>query len=154
MNILATLHPPDKDYGHMKIDEPKTPYSYACDDSDESSVSQLDPDTLLRKVREGRVRGDSIEEGDEEDEDLTEEERKLRREFEMKRKAHYNEYHAVKLARQLLAEEGDLDDDDEGEGDDAAKCDPDSAPNGSKPANEEEPANEAGSGESASGSQL
>ena len=51
--------------------------------------------------------------GDEEDLALlTPEERERRKSFEQKRKAHYNEFYAIKMARQLMEEENDEDEED------------------------------------------
>lgn len=111
MNIIETLHPPDKDYGHMKIDEPKTPYNYlAADQVDGLNIAELE-----EKIKSGAglppkalLGQDSSD--DEDDADLTPEERAKKREFENRRKKHYNEFYAVKLARKLLEEEEDDDD--------------------------------------------
>lgn len=128
MNILATHHPPDKDYGHMKIDEPPTPYSKSSDvedddeDEDEdksaggSGMGDILPEDIANRLAETqRPRATSFSEGDEssEDENETEEDRAKKSQFEQKRKLHYNEFQAVKLAKQLMEEEEEEDEEDE-----------------------------------------
>uniref|UniRef100_A0A8C6XHV4 Protein phosphatase inhibitor 2 n=1 Tax=Naja naja TaxID=35670 RepID=A0A8C6XHV4_NAJNA len=118
MNILATYHPAGKDYGLMKIDEPSTPYHSlkeedAGSDAEDSPVPMAD---VLAKKLAAAAQGqgpkilarqdDSSDEEEEDDEvDLTPEELEKKRQFEMKRKMHYNEAQNIKLARQLIAKE-------------------------------------------------
>lgn len=113
LNVLQTYHPPDKDYGHMKVDEPKTPYNYV----EEGDVDQLDAELLAEKLLDvaADFRLEEEESSEEEEEELSEEQKKRKLEFERRRKAHYNEFEAIKLARKLIEEEQeDEDDDDEG----------------------------------------
>lgn len=121
MNILATYHPADKDYGLMKIDEPSTPYhSMVGDDDDVLSDSEtnetITPALLAKKLAaaegsELKYRVHDQESSEDEDSDLSPEEREKKRQFEMKRKLHYNEGLNIKLARQLISK--DLNEDEE-----------------------------------------
>ena len=138
MNILATHHPADKDYGHMKIDEPKTPY-HGLSDGEEESLSTIgtrprrvslvncpvDPQELSKGIANASSSEASsstgslklIEPGsgpeDEEDEsEMTEEQIAHKREFEKKRKMHYNEGNALRNALAASNDDGEEDEEE------------------------------------------
>ncbi|XP_026806029.1 protein phosphatase inhibitor 2-like [Rhopalosiphum maidis] len=116
MNILKTLHPPDKDYGHMKVDEPKTPYEREINEDDDEMDGGVNAEELRKKIEEGgRRRSSSFQSEEEPDsEDESPEDKITREVFEKKRKQHYNEFQTAKiLAKQMMDEDEDEDEDDD-----------------------------------------
>jgi len=109
----------------MKIDEPKTPYTYHSDSECEEGATErvrrvslsehkdgLDPQKLSDRLQNntaGDPRCTTMHSESEEDESETEEQRAKRKAFELKRKKHYNEFQAVKLAKQLLQDDDEKD---------------------------------------------
>ncbi|CDQ86003.1 unnamed protein product [Oncorhynchus mykiss] len=112
MNILATYHPVDKDYGMMKIDEPSTPYNRMVEDEgahsdSEGNVPNVDDLATKLAAAEGKEpRFMREEESSEEEEDeLTPEDQAKKKQFQIMRKMHYNEGLNIRMARQLIANE-------------------------------------------------
>ncbi|XP_072668182.1 protein phosphatase inhibitor 2 isoform X5 [Canis lupus baileyi] len=86
--------------------------------SDSETTETLTPDILAKKLAaaegsEPKYRVHERESSEDEDSDLSPEEQEKKRQFEMKRKLHYNEGLNIKLARQLISK--DLHDEEEDE---------------------------------------
>lgn len=93
MNIIETFHPANKDYGHMKVNEPKTPFSEPAD-GDLEPTDELDANILAAKLAASMNKPPKCVESSSSDEDMEEPEdvRERRVDFEKKRKMHYNEF--------------------------------------------------------------
>lgn len=128
-NIQQTLHPDDKDYGFIKIEEPPTPYNRNDDDAsnseDEANNDSLRQIDLLEKVSrqlkeppvaiedekiEKLLGGNDLNQFDTDEQSMDTQEplpstSKTPTSFELKRKRHYNEFQAMRIAKKLLDEE-------------------------------------------------
>ncbi|VDD76487.1 unnamed protein product [Mesocestoides corti] len=111
MNLMATYHPADKDYGHMKVDEPPTPYNFEYNAPKESNQG-VSPEALASKLAAASgTLPKMLDDGKcDAEAKMTPEEAEQHRKFEEKRKKHYNEYQAVLALREAHASEDDEDD--------------------------------------------
>ncbi|CAF3667249.1 unnamed protein product [Rotaria sp. Silwood1] len=123
MNIIATYHPINKDYGHMKIEEPKTPYAPNDNideemdiglNNDETISPGFDPDTLVQRLNESSIPSSNSSQLDfnrlsrrsiDETAGMSSEELEHRKQFEQHRKQHYNEFEVVRLRKREIEAE-------------------------------------------------
>ncbi|XP_064408910.1 protein phosphatase inhibitor 2-like [Latimeria chalumnae] len=99
MNIIATYHPENKDYGFQKVDEPNTPY-YRL-----TAVDKMFPKVVMPK--------DSDSSDEEDQTNLSPEQKAVEKQFKKKRKTHYDEGMHLRLARKLLQQETEDDEEPE-----------------------------------------
>ncbi|XP_004435138.1 PREDICTED: type-1 protein phosphatase inhibitor 4-like [Ceratotherium simum simum] len=123
-NILATYRPAYTDYELMKTNEPGTPHLSMQDDGEDAATGLeaevMTPDILAKKLAATDTSESNYQVGEPESDgahtskiflDIQEK----HRQFEMKRKLHYNEGLNIKLARQLISKELQLEEEDKNE---------------------------------------
>mmetsp|Transcript_16955 Transcript_16955/g.23500 ORF Transcript_16955/g.23500 Transcript_16955/m.23500 type:complete len:144 (+) Transcript_16955:75-506(+) len=100
----------------MKIDEPKTPYNQYQMSEDAEVVEALEGDLTDQLAQEMTDAADSEKKETSKPkfavEEEGEEEKAKKKEFDKKRKAHYNEFEMIKLARQKMMEEEEEEDEE------------------------------------------
>ncbi|XP_004690177.1 PREDICTED: type-1 protein phosphatase inhibitor 4-like [Condylura cristata] len=111
-SILATYRPAYGDHDLMKVNEPGVPYSGVQDDSEDGvsdlEIKEMNRDLLAKKLTATDTSQPVCQTGGLESRSphttsqiILRQEKQ--REFEMKRKLHYNEGLNIKLARQLIS---------------------------------------------------
>eukprot|EP00040_Diaphanoeca_grandis_P006386 m.37227 g.37227 ORF g.37227 m.37227 type:complete len:148 (+) comp17604_c0_seq2:234-677(+) len=108
-NIKATFHPADKDYGHMKIDEPNTPYEppLSLDGIDDIPDLNLGESVQSTKENPTSAKMDTWDEDEPAKVVLEKKPDNDDSKFSQLRKDHYDMKAAMARAKLLIAEEDD-----------------------------------------------